>query len=148
MDNKKTIVFVGGFTKFNSIMVGGVYTDSRSLLESKVSTVVNFVTINSSQRSLPLPPVPVRAWDAGRRVLLQRLVDRAWKTVGSAVTKRQELPGGARTIGYVFEVGTARTGPGRYRVLAPATATLVEGWSRVVRTRAAARRPAPRTPSW
>jgi glycosyltransferase involved in cell wall biosynthesis len=67
MDRTKTIVFVGGFSKPNGL-VGGVYTDSRLLLESRVGEVVNFETIDSTMRSLPLPHLGVRAWDAWRRV--------------------------------------------------------------------------------
>ena len=61
---------------------------------------------------------------AGRTVTLQRKVGTAFKTVTSAMTKKQRLPNGKTGIGYVFHTSQKTKGSYVYRVIVAATKTM------------------------
>lgn len=69
---------------------------------------------------------------SGQKVTLQRLIGTRWKSVASATLKKQRLPSGATTVGYVFAVKTPTKGSFKYRVSKAATATLAQGVSATV----------------
>ena len=104
--------------------------DTRASSTSPVATV-SVAQVVLVHRSRPTAEVygTVRPAGAGRHVFLQRRVGGSWKDVASTVIRRQQLPDGVRTVGYVFDVEHR----GRYRVRIPATPTLLEGRSRPVR---------------
>ncbi|MGN6609595.1 MAG: fibronectin type III domain-containing protein [Jatrophihabitans sp.] len=72
----------------------------------------------------------------GGSVSLQRLFGTTWKTVATATLKRQKLPNGVTTVGYVVAVKLPTKGSYRYRVTRAKTATLAAGTSAVVTVKA------------
>ena len=71
-NKKKTIIFVGGFSLATDGTLGGGQHACLTLLESPISSVVDWRLVDSMQRSLPVPPVYVRAVYA---------LGRVWRTV-------------------------------------------------------------------
>jgi hypothetical protein len=82
------------------------------------TTVTDYGTVN--------PP------GTGQKIYLQRLVGSKWVTAASATLKKQRLPNGVTTVGYLFTVKTAARGTFRYRVTKLATTTLAQGISATV----------------
>jgi glycosyltransferase involved in cell wall biosynthesis len=66
---KKKCVFVGSFEPGADGTVGGQLFACRSLIDSPISNEIDFVLIDSTQRSLPPPALPIRLLLAIRRVL-------------------------------------------------------------------------------
>lgn len=66
--NLPIVVFVGGFSRPADGTVGGQLFACTSLLNSRLKEMVDWHLIDSSQRSLPPPPIWVRGWDALMRV--------------------------------------------------------------------------------
>jgi hypothetical protein len=66
---------------------------------------------------------------SGQRVYLQRLLGTSWSNQGSVILKRQKLPNGVTTVGYVFTLRPSARGTYKYRTYKPATSTLVSGYS-------------------
>jgi hypothetical protein len=69
-------------------------------------------------------------------VILQHLVGRTWRNGPAATIKRQKLPNGVTTIGYVFSIKPAAKGTYRYRVEKAGTTTLAAGFSATATVRA------------
>ncbi len=74
----------------------------------------------------------VKPASSRQAVQLQRLFGRTWRKIASAKIKRQKLPNGSRTVGFVFTVKQRTKGTYKYRVYKPATSTLVKGYSRTL----------------
>lgn len=74
----------------------------------------------------------VRPPGAGHKVVLQRRVGKAWKSVTTATLQKQKLPGGTTAVGFVFSQKVATSGQVTYRVVSPATKTLAAGDSTAV----------------
>jgi hypothetical protein len=66
---------------------------------------------------------------SGQRVYLQRLLGTSWRNQVSVILKRQKLPNGVTTVGYVFTLRPSARGTYKYRAYKPATSTLVSGYS-------------------
>jgi hypothetical protein len=67
---------------------------------------------------------------SGQRVYLQQLVKTTWRTLGTSATiKRQRLPNGTTTTGFVLTIKLNTRATDRFRVYKPATSTLRAGYS-------------------
>jgi glycosyltransferase involved in cell wall biosynthesis len=67
--NKARVIFVGGFSTSADGLIGGGVAACRSLLASGISSVIDWRLLDSTMRSLPPPPLAVRAYDAAVRLL-------------------------------------------------------------------------------
>lgn len=80
----------------------------------------------------------VRIWGsvkpagAGQKVTLQHLVGRTWRSGASVVLKKQKMPNGSTTVGYVFTVKEPAKGTFKFRVHKAATSALAQGTSSTV----------------
>jgi hypothetical protein len=84
---------------------------------------------HSSHASLRLYGVVSPAM-AREKVVLQSYAKRAWRATSiTAVTRKQRLPDGRKTIGYVLAVPEHAKGAFRYRVTRAATKTNTAGTS-------------------
>lgn len=68
MVRKPRILFLGGFSVGQDGTEGGQVFACRSLVASPISEWVEWKLVDSTQRSLPPPPIWIRAWDASRRL--------------------------------------------------------------------------------
>jgi 5-hydroxyisourate hydrolase-like protein (transthyretin family) len=66
---------------------------------------------------------------SGQKVTLQDLVGKLWKNIATVTIKKQKLPNGATTVGFVFTLNIAKASIVKYRVYRPATSTLLAGYS-------------------
>lgn len=66
---RKRALFVGGFSVGRDGTEGGQVYACRSLIASPLSERIEWKIVDSTQRSLPPPGLPVRALDAARRLL-------------------------------------------------------------------------------
>jgi hypothetical protein len=71
----------------------------------------------------------VKPASSGKTVTLQRLSGTTWKSISSVTIKKQKLPNGVTTSGFVFSVKQSTKGTFKYRVYRPATSTLLAGYS-------------------
>jgi hypothetical protein len=67
----------------------------------------------------------VKPSSSGQKINLQRLSGTTWKTIGTVTIKKQKLPNGTTTVGFVFTVKPSTKGTFKYRVHKAATSTLV-----------------------
>lgn len=68
--NKNKIIIVGGFPKENSQIFGGIVTSCKSLIDSSLSSKFNIITIDSTQKSNPIPHFLVRLIYAAKRTFI------------------------------------------------------------------------------
>jgi len=73
---------------------------------------------------------------SGQKVTIQRLVGRAWKTIGTVTIRKQKLPNGKTVTGYVLTYKLAKKGSYSFRAVKAATATLLAGTSATVKVSA------------
>lgn len=71
----------------------------------------------------------VKPASGGQTVTLQRKVGTSWNSIASATIKKQPLPNGTTTVGFVFTAKQGTAGTYNYRVRKAATATLLAGVS-------------------
>lgn len=74
----------------------------------------------------------VKPSGSGQKVYLQRLYGTTWKTIGYVYLKKQKLPNGVTTVGYIFSTKATTKGTFKFRVMKPATSTLAKGTSATV----------------
>jgi hypothetical protein len=71
--------------------------------------------------------------ETGQHVAIQQLVKGKWKSVagksGTATIKKQKLPSGKKTVGYVFTLKESKPGHYTFRVTRAATTTNAAGRS-------------------
>jgi len=67
---------------------------------------------------------------SGEKVTLQLKVNGKWKTISSVTTKKQKLPNGKKTVGYVISYPPGAKGKETLRVIRAADATNVGGTSK------------------
>lgn len=67
--NKKSVLIVGGFPNFNSNYFGGVVTSCRVLLQSSFAKRFSVITLDSTQKSNPMPPTIIRMYFAIIRII-------------------------------------------------------------------------------
>lgn len=73
---------------------------------------------------------------SGKKVTLQRLIGKAWRSLSSVVIKSQRLPNGKKAIGFVFSTKLTKKGSYSFRVYKPATPTLSAGYSSTLHAKA------------
>ena len=66
---KKKVLIVGGFPKSGKRIFGGIVTSCKVLLNSSFSTRFNVKTIDSTQKSNPMPNIVIRLFYAMVRTL-------------------------------------------------------------------------------
>ena len=66
---KHKVLIVGGFPGLNNKIFGGIVTSCTTLLSSSFSQKFEVLTIDSTQKSNPIPPLVIRAFFAGIRTL-------------------------------------------------------------------------------
>ena len=66
----------------------------------------------------------VKPASSGLKVNLQRQSGTSWNTIDTATIKKQKLPNGDTSVGFVFTVKPASKGTFKYRVHKVATSTL------------------------
>ncbi len=66
---KSRVLFIGAFPPPDSAIRGGIVTSCRRLLESSFSDWFDLVLLDSTQRSIPEPGAPTRAFHAAVRVV-------------------------------------------------------------------------------
>jgi glycosyltransferase involved in cell wall biosynthesis len=66
-DARRRVLFVGAFPPAGGAVFGGAVSCCRGLVESSLSRAVDLTLLDSTQASLPAPPLPVRAALAARR---------------------------------------------------------------------------------
>ncbi len=65
---RNRVLFLGGFSVAKDGTEGGQVFACRSLVASPLSNHVEWILVDSTQRSLPPPGILIRAWDAGIRL--------------------------------------------------------------------------------
>jgi glycosyltransferase involved in cell wall biosynthesis len=63
------VLLIGAFPPAGSPVKGGQVTSCQALMASSLPDRVALTLIDTTQRSVPAPPIAVRAWDAIRRVV-------------------------------------------------------------------------------
>jgi glycosyltransferase involved in cell wall biosynthesis len=67
--NKLRVLFVAGLTPTNDGLAGGQGTVAQAIYNSRLRAEVEFEALSTTMRSLPPPPLPVRAWSALARTI-------------------------------------------------------------------------------
>ncbi|MDB4842919.1 glycosyltransferase [Gammaproteobacteria bacterium] len=69
MNKKLKVLFVGGFQEGRNGVMGGQLHACRTLIDSEINSVVEFILLDSTMISLPPPPVYIRVYFSFQRIL-------------------------------------------------------------------------------
>jgi VCBS repeat-containing protein len=103
----------------------------------KSVSVAQVVTVHSTAKTVKHGVAfkiygTVRPAGSGQSVSLQRFGGGTWHKVTTATLRKQKLPNGSTTVGFVFTVKQSTAGSVKFRVEKAATATLAKGDSAAV----------------
>jgi hypothetical protein len=113
----------------------GISTHKAATSATVVTSVVQVVSIARNHSSIKHGGKvsiygAVSPAGSGQTVYLQQLVKTTWRTTATHVKiKRQRMPNGRTSTGYVLTIKLSTKGSVRFRVYKPATSTLAKGYS-------------------